>query len=106
MNRKPLPTGSPLETTKTDDGIRFSIKARPASANNEIRGVHDGCLVVAVTAVAEKGRANAAIIKLMAKHLGVAKSRLEIVSGTTASRKTILIPGMTAQQLLERLANA
>ena len=42
------------------DGTQLGIKALPGSRRNGITGVHDGLLKVAVTQVAEKGKANAA----------------------------------------------
>lgn len=88
-----------LTIRETTEGTYLSVKARPGSRKNEIRGIHGACLVVAVTAVAEKDRANEAIIKLLAKQLGIAKSRLSIVSGSTAATKSVFIEGVTGAQL-------
>jgi uncharacterized protein len=89
-----------LKIRETVEGTFISVKARPGSRKNEIRGIHDGSLVIAVTAVAEKGRANEAIIKLLAKHLGIAKSRLSIISGATGTTKSVFVEGLTGTQLL------
>lgn len=46
---------------------------------------------VRVTTSPENGKANEAVLKLVAKELGVAKSRLSIVRGHKAREKTIRI---------------
>jgi uncharacterized protein (TIGR00251 family) len=89
---------------QTDWGVEFSVKASPGSRKNEIRGVLDGALKVSVTAVAEKGKANAAIVKLLSKELGIAKTRIELTSGTTSALKKILVRGAKLQLLEEQLS--
>jgi uncharacterized protein YggU (UPF0235/DUF167 family) len=55
----------------------------------------DGSAVirVRVTAVPDKGKANAAVTVLLAKALGVPKSAISVVSGETARLKTIAVAG-------------
>lgn len=52
------------------DGVVLPVRAPPGSRNSEIRGEVDGTLRVAVTQVAEQGKANKALIKLLSKQLG------------------------------------
>ena len=93
-----------LTIRETDGGTIISVKARPGSRKNEICGIRNGCLVIAVTAAAEKGRANEAIIKLLAKDLGIAKSRLSIIRGTTGSFKSVFAEGISASRLLNHIS--
>lgn len=53
-------------------------------------------LRVRVRAVPDKGKANAAVIALLAKALGVSKSAVKLVSGDTARLKTVEIEGDSA----------
>jgi len=53
----------------------------------------DGVLVVRVNVVPEKGKANEAVIKLLAKHFKVAKSKVKIVRGLTSRNKVVEIEG-------------
>ncbi|MEK7615773.1 MAG: DUF167 domain-containing protein [Patescibacteria group bacterium] len=46
---------------------------------------------VEVTARPEKGRANDAVLRALAKHLNFAPSRLKIVSGQTSKKKVVEI---------------
>lgn len=57
-----------------------------------VEGWVDGKLRVRLRAVAEKGRANRALIDLLSSHFSVAKSSIEIVSGTTSRTKRIRLP--------------
>ena len=60
--------------------------------SNHVVGWLDGKLHVKVRAVAEKGKANSAVIELLAKHFSVAKTVIKIVSGTTSRNKRIKLP--------------
>jgi uncharacterized protein len=57
-----------------------------------------------VTAPAVEGKANKAVMALVAESLGVPASSVSIQSGSTASQKRILVTGKTRAELLERLA--
>ncbi|MGA7710731.1 MAG: DUF167 family protein [Rhizomicrobium sp.] len=81
------------------DGIlRFHVRLTPKGGRDAIDGWTQGAdgavyLKARVAAVAEDGKANAALIAVLAKTLGVAKSKVTIVSGTTSRLKTIDISG-------------
>jgi len=57
-----------------------------------------------VPAPALEGRANRAVLFLVAEKLGVPASSVSILSGAASSQKRVLITGLTRQQVLERLA--
>ena len=80
------------------EGLRLAVRATPKAKANRIDGIHPGpdrssLLKVSVTAAPEKGKANAAIIKLLAKQWGLAKSSFDIINGEAARDKTFLIQG-------------
>jgi len=82
----------------TPDGALLFVRASPGAAKDQIAGLWQGArderrLAVKVTAAPDKGKANAAIIKLLAKALGVPKSTLSVSAGETARLKTITIIG-------------
>jgi uncharacterized protein (TIGR00251 family) len=66
-----------------------TVRVRPGSSRNEIAGEQDGVLVVRVNAPPVGGQANKAVRKLLAKHYGVAPSRVEIVRGHAAREKVV-----------------
>lgn len=81
----------------------MAIQAQPGARRNAIAGVHDGRLKVAVTQVAEKGKANQQILKLLTEELGISKSSVSVVSGDTSSKKSILVTGLPLPELELRL---
>ena len=85
----------------THSGLTFAVRLTPRAADERIDGVKelaDGMAVVAarVRAVPEKGAANAALVALLAKHFGVAKLAVTIVSGGAARLKRVRIEGEAA----------
>ena len=62
-------------------------------------GEHNGMLRVAVTAAPEKGKANKAIVEVLADVLNVSKSSIELLSGETSQQKQFLIVGANVEKL-------
>ena len=77
-----------LDLQSHPDGTILPVRAQPGARRNEVRGLQDGCSKVCVTQAPEKGKANKAIVEVLAKWLGVRKSQIELISGETASRPT------------------
>ena len=72
--------------------MNIRVKVIPKSSRDEIAGtLDDGTWKVRVTAAPERGKANAAVCELLAKHFDVPKSRVEVVSGHTSHLKQIHI---------------
>ena len=71
-------------------GAEIAVRVTPKASRNRIT-VEDGTIRVYVTVVPEGGKANAAVVKLLAKALGVPKSRLELVRGATARDKVFRV---------------
>ena len=80
------------------DHVTLGIRLTPGASRDAIDGVtvlDDGrpVLAVRVRAVAEKGRANDALVSLVARYLGRPKSACRVISGTTARRKVVRVDG-------------
>lgn len=68
------------------------VKVIPKSSTTELVGyLADGTWKVKVAAVPEKGKANKALCEFLALKLGVAKTKVHIVSGETSALKRIRI---------------
>jgi uncharacterized protein (TIGR00251 family) len=87
-------------------GVVLPIKALPGSRSKGLKGEQNGALKVAVTQVAEKGKANQAIIDVLCKALKLRKSQVELLSGETSAQKRLLIHGITLDELQSRLSVA
>lgn len=88
-----------LELTQTPDGVILLVKAQPGARKNEVAGERNGRLIVKCTQAPEKGKANDAIIEILAKALDVRKSRISLVSGQTNSEKKFLIEDTTIEEV-------
>ena len=85
------------------DGVVLPVRAQPGARANAIRGSHDGALKVAVTQVAEKGKANKALAKLLCKSLTLRHSQLTLLAGETAANKQFLVRQITRAELARRI---
>lgn len=66
------------------------VKVIPKASRTELAGyLPDGTWKVKIAAAPEKGKANRELIEFIAGHLGIAKSRVHIVSGETSQLKRI-----------------
>lgn len=92
-----------LDLRVTAEGLFLPVQAQPGARRNGISNVHDGRLKVAVTQVAEKGKANAALVKLLSKSLGVSKGSITLVSGETSSQKVFFIRCDKPEELQQEL---
>jgi len=78
--------------------FRLKLKVSPGASRNAIQGWETGSdgarhLKIAVTAAPERGKANKATIRLLAKKLGISPSKLRLVRGDTSRIKTLEIDG-------------
>jgi uncharacterized protein (TIGR00251 family) len=84
--------------TRHAEGARVTLKVSARAAGDGVQGVEfDSAgrphLAVRVSAPPEADKANAALIRLLAKRWGMRRSDLEVVSGARARRKILQIHG-------------
>ena len=85
-----------LPFSANSKGALIAVRLRPGASGNRIDGIQDmadgrRCLAVRVTAVPEKGKANHAMIKLLAKAWGVPRSTLSVMTGAKDRNKVLLL---------------
>jgi len=85
------------------EGATLAVRAQPGAKKDAILGRHGDALKVAVTAPAEDGRANAALVECLKNWLGVKRSQVELLSGQKNRQKVFLIRGLTPEELAERV---
>lgn len=93
-----------IELTKHPEGVVLPVKAQPGSKKNELRGEQNGMLKVCVTQVAERGKANKAIVELLAKELELRRSQIELLAGELQANKRFLVRQVTVEELAVRIA--
>ena len=94
-----------LELTPTAGGTTLRLRVRAGAQRTALQGIHAGALKLSVTTAPEKGKANKTVLELIARALGLPRTELELVSGTSAPDKVIRIP-LTPTQVRTRLAEA
>ena len=77
----------------------FPVKVQPKASRDQVIGYKEGVLRLRVTAPPDKGRANAAVVSLLAGALGVAKSRVRIVRGQTSRDKVVTVESLTPEEV-------
>ncbi len=84
--------------------MRLNIKVVPKSSRAAVAGWLGDELKVRVVAPPERGKANRAVIDLLADTLGLPPDRIRIVAGTTSGRKLVEIDGLSEPDVRARLA--
>ena len=81
----------------------IEVRVQPRAGRNSVSVTGGAALRVQVTAAAEGGSANEAVIGLLSKELGVAKSRIRIVRGHRARDKVLEVEGLSAEDAVARV---
>jgi len=95
-----------LTVEEREGGARFRVKVQARARREEIAGLQSGALRVRVTVPPLEGRANDAMVALLARHLRVPKSSIKIVSGARSPMKLVAVEGLAAAAVLDRLRPA
>ncbi len=77
------------------------VRVKPRSSREAVEGWVEGALVVRLTSPPVDGAANNALVRLVAKKLGVALSRVRIRSGERGRHKVLEVEGLTQQAVRE-----
>ena len=82
---------------------RITVRLTPRGGRNVIDGWDGDTLRVRVTSAPVDGKANDAMLRLLAKALGLPPSRISLVSGAQARVKTIEVDGLSTDELRRAL---
>jgi uncharacterized protein len=85
---------------------RLRLRVSPGAGRAGIVGRHGDAWKIRVTAAPENGRANEAVLRLLADALSVSRTDLTIVSGHTARDKIVMLDGVGPAVIERRLASA
>ena len=83
----------------------MEVRLRPAAKKSEIEGFRDGVLRARVKEPPREGRANEALVALVAEALGVPKRDVAIVRGFSSPDKVLSVAGLSSEALMDRLAD-
>jgi uncharacterized protein len=85
---------------------RISVTVSPGAARTELVGRHGDGWKARVAAPPERGRANDALVELLAGALDMTRSSIRVVSGLTAKTKVVEVDGLTADEAEGRLTRS
>jgi hypothetical protein len=85
-------------------GCVLPVKVVPGASRDKVAGVLGDSLKVATSAAPEKGKANAAVGRILAKALGLDARSVALLAGATSPHKEFLIPGLSPEAVRQRLA--
>ncbi len=88
----------------TENAVVLEVHAQSGAKRTAVTVDAVGALRVAVPAPADKGRANAAVVEVLAGALGVRRASIVIVRGHTSRRKRIRVVGVTPERVASFLA--
>jgi uncharacterized protein (TIGR00251 family) len=71
--------------------MKIFIKTKPSAKQEKIEKIGEKSFEVFVKAPAKNGKANEAVIRILAKHFSVTKSSIKIIAGATARQKIVEI---------------
>jgi len=83
--------------------IILKVYLQPKSSKNEIVSPYRDGIKVKVTAPPVGGKANEALIRFLAKKIGISPSCIEMIKGHHSREKTLRISGMVDRELMEKL---
>jgi uncharacterized protein len=89
-----------LELKVHQDGVSFGVRVSPRASRSAVTGLHDGALKVSLAAPPVDGEANAELIALLSKALGVPKRAVTIAQGDKGKSKVVRVAGVDAQAVL------
>ncbi len=85
---------------------RLRLRVSPCAGRSHIVGRHGEAWRVRVAAAPERGRANDAVVRLLAETLGLPRGAVTLVSGHGARDKVVELEGIAEDELERRLAAA
>lgn len=84
-------------------GCILSVRVHPGAKRNAITGTHADALKISLTTPPTDGRANAALIALLAERLNIPRLSIALISGATSRSKTLRLAGITTAEAEARL---
>ena len=90
-------------TSNQEDNCILKVRVQPKASRNQVDGFEEDTLRLRVTAPPTEGKANAGVIALLAKTLGISKSKLQIVRGQSSRNKVVSVDTLTGQEVRRRI---
>ena len=93
----------PFRLEETEEGCTFEVRVVPRASANRVSGDYGDAIKICVTASPVQGAANKALLKFLARQLGVKSSDIEILAGHSSRTKRIRVSGITTEKIRSSL---
>lgn len=92
-----------IDLQESPEGVILPVRAKASARCDSLLDTHDGALRVAVTAAPERGKANEAIIRVLADSLNLRRSQITLLTGEASKQKRFQVTGISGSALLSRI---
>ena len=89
--------------TETPEGVVLSVRAQPRSSKAGIDGLLGDAVKVRVRCAPVDGKANKELVETLADEFGIAKSSVVFKGGETSKNKRLLLRGVTAAAVVQKI---
>ncbi|MBM9538168.1 DUF167 domain-containing protein [Desulfobulbus alkaliphilus] len=89
----------PYVHSQPDGSLLVRLHVQPRAASNGLAGLRGDALRLRLTAPPVDGKANTAVIAMLAKILGLPKSAVSLKSGHQSRTKSVVVTGIDAHRL-------
>ena len=96
-------TTTDLFTADGDDAVVLSVHAQPGAGRTQVMGRHGDAVKIRVAAPPEQGRANEALVTVLAEQLGVPEKAVTLAGGATSRSKRFRISGVDPAEFADTL---
>ncbi len=84
--------------------VTLKVRVQPKASRNQVEGYRGDTLILRVTAPPEAGKANLAVVSLLADRLGIAKSKVRMIREQGSREKVVLIESLTPEEVRRGLS--
>ena len=92
-----------LMVQDTKDGAILTVHIQPKASTTECVGIHGDAIKIRIAAPPVNGAVNDALIRFLARRLSIPLISVQVQSGASGRHKRVLVKGVTAQLVLDRL---
>ena len=103
LSSKPRFMSMPIFLRREPDGLLLAVKLQPRASTNEIGEPLGNELRIKVTAPPVDAAANAALVRLLAEHLGCSRNQVQLMRGHTSRHKVVKLYGIPVELAVTKL---
>ncbi len=92
------PVAEPGPVAEVAGGVVLQLHVQPGAARSGVVGRHGDAVKVKVAAPPVDGKANAAVVALVAEVFGVRPAQVSLVAGDTSRAKRVRVDGLSGEQ--------